>query len=146
MSQLRKSSNAASQPSLGFAELRLGRRRRPPTRAEHGEGGLAEVRNADEGGLAQILLGVVAMPDDPRIVYVLRSLSDPDRYYTGITGDIRSRLEWHHAGPSGCTVHHRPWAVVVAIHFADAGTARCFERYLKSGSGRAFSRRHFGPV
>jgi predicted GIY-YIG superfamily endonuclease len=99
-----------------------------------------------EGGLAQILLGVVAMPDDARIVYVLRSLSDPDRYYTGITSDMRSRLEWHNAGPSGCTLHHRPWSIVVAIEFADAGGARRFERYLKTGSGRAFSKRHFAPM
>jgi predicted GIY-YIG superfamily endonuclease len=86
------------------------------------------------------------MPDDARTVYVLRSLSDPGRYYTGITSDIRSRLEWHNSGPSGWTIHHRPWTVVVAIEFADPHAARRFESYLKSGSGRAFSKRHFGPM
>jgi hypothetical protein len=32
----------------------------------------------------------------------------------------------------------------VAIHLADEPTAVQFERYLKSGSGRAFAKRHFG--
>jgi putative endonuclease len=87
------------------------------------------------------------MPDDSaRIVYVLRSESDPERHYTGLTSNLRSRLEWHNFGPSGCTIHHRPWSLVVAIKFADARAARHFERYLKTGSGRAFTKRHFGRI
>jgi hypothetical protein len=31
------------------------------------------------------------------------------------------------------------------MQFATEGGARRFERYLKSGSGRAFSKRHFSP-
>jgi predicted GIY-YIG superfamily endonuclease len=84
--------------------------------------------------------------DSAKIVYVLRSQTDPARHYTGITSDLRHRLEWHNSGPSGCTVHYRPWSVVVAIEFADARVARRFERYLKSGSCRAFSQRHVGPI
>jgi hypothetical protein len=42
------------------------------------------------------------------------------------------------------TISHRPWSLVVSLEFADAVTARRFERYLKSGSGRAFAKRHFG--
>jgi hypothetical protein len=33
----------------------------------------------------------------------------------------------------------------VALEFADAKNAARFERYLKTGSGRAFAKRHFGP-
>jgi hypothetical protein len=33
----------------------------------------------------------------------------------------------------------------VTIHFPDEQRALDFERYLKSGSGRAFARRHFEP-
>jgi hypothetical protein len=33
---------------------------------------------------------------------------------------------------------------VVSIRFADPRVAARFERYLKSGSGRAFAKRHFG--
>jgi hypothetical protein len=32
------------------------------------------------------------------------------------------------------------------MEFADERTARRFERYLKSGSGRAFAKRHFDPA
>jgi hypothetical protein len=34
---------------------------------------------------------------------------------------------------------------VAAIMLADEPTALRFERYLKSGSGRAFAKRHFEP-
>jgi predicted GIY-YIG superfamily endonuclease len=82
---------------------------------------------------------------EPRtFVYILRSDSDPERHYVGLTADVPERLRWHNTGPSGVTLNHRPWSLVVALEFADAGTAARFERYLKSGSGRAFSKRHFG--
>lgn len=84
--------------------------------------------------------------ESARIVYIIRRESDAARHYTGITTDVRSRLNWHNTGPSGCTVHHRPWSLVVSIEIADAAAAGRFERYLKSGSGCAFSRRHFGPI
>ena len=80
-----------------------------------------------------------------RTVYVLRSLADPDRHYVGITSDVERRLEWHNHGPSGQTVRGRPWSVAVEITFAEERTAFRFERYLKSGSGRAFAKRHFDP-
>jgi putative endonuclease len=80
-----------------------------------------------------------------RFVYVLRSDSDPTKHYVGVTSNVENRLDWHNGGPSGHTVEHRPWRVVVAIEFADDRAALRFERYLKSGSGRAFAKRHFGP-
>lgn len=82
---------------------------------------------------------------DRRFVYILRSDVDPDRHYTGITSDVQGRLYWHNNGPNGVTVHHRPWSLVVSLAFADARAAGRFERYLKTGSGRAFAKRHFGP-
>jgi hypothetical protein len=41
------------------------------------------------------------------------------------------------------TARDRPWRVVVSLEFDDGAAARRFERYLKSGSGRAFAKRHF---
>lgn len=81
-----------------------------------------------------------------RFVYILRSDADTDRHYIGLTNDVERRLEWHNSGPSGVTVRHRPWSVVVSFEFADAAVAARFERYLKTGSGRAFATRHFGPA
>lgn len=74
---------------------------------------------------------------------VLCGDADPARDYVGITGNVPDKLEWHNAGPSGHTISHRPWSVVVSLEFADERTAIRFERYLKSGSGRAVARRHF---
>jgi putative endonuclease len=80
-----------------------------------------------------------------RFVYVLRSEQDPSRHYVGVTENVDNRLEWHNTGPSGETVRHRPWSVIVAVEFADEQTAITFEKYLKSGSGRAFAKRHLAP-
>jgi putative endonuclease len=80
-----------------------------------------------------------------RFVYVLRSESAPERHYIGRATDVDGRLEWHNAGPCGYTLRHRPWRVVVSIEFPTEQEAARFERYLKSGSGRAFAKRHFSP-
>jgi len=77
-----------------------------------------------------------------KTVYVLKSQSTPDRYYTGLTSKLDSRLEAHNAGRCPHTASGRPWKVDVAIEFADEGRALCFEQYLKTGSGVAFSKRH----
>jgi predicted GIY-YIG superfamily endonuclease len=78
-----------------------------------------------------------------RFVYVLRSDRDPNRHDVGVTSDVDNRLEWHNVGPCGHTADHRPWSVVVVIEFPTDQQAVHFEKYLKSGFGRAFARRHF---
>ena len=82
-----------------------------------------------------------AMPK--RFVYILRSLTVPDRRYVGMTSDVRARLAAHNAGLSPFTARYRPWSMTVCIEFSDEQRASRFERYLKSPSGRAFARRHF---
>lgn len=81
---------------------------------------------------------------EKRIVYILRSDSSPSRHYVGITNNLAQRLEWHNQGPCGYTIDHRPWSVVVSMEFSTEHEAVRFEKYLKSGSGRAFTKRHFG--
>ena len=76
-------------------------------------------------------------------VYILRSLSRPHRIYTGITSDPLRRLKEHNDGKSIHTNKYRPWKLIVSIQFRDNSTADSFERYLKTGSGRAFIHRHF---
>ena len=80
---------------------------------------------------------------DTRFVYVLRSERDPDRHDVEITSNVARRLAWHNDGFNVHTARNRPWIVVVSMEFADEHVARRFERYLKSGSGRAFAKRHF---
>jgi len=43
-------------------------------------------------------------------------------------------------------MHSRPWSLIVSIEFRTQSAALKFEKYLKSGSGRAFATRHFGEV
>jgi putative endonuclease len=69
-----------------------------------------------------------------RFVYVLQSETDQSRHYVGRAANVDERLE------------HRPWRVIVSIEFPDESTAAHFERYLKSGSGRAFTKRHFALI
>jgi putative endonuclease len=85
-----------------------------------------------------------SVPENCRFVYVMRSRTAPEESYVGITSDVAARLKWHNTGPSGHTLRYRPWSVVVSLEFPDELSARRFERYLKSGSGRAFAKRHFG--
>jgi len=74
---------------------------------------------------------------EKRIVYILRSDRNPERHDTGVTTDINQRLRWHNAGQNTDTARDRPWSVVVSIEFTTEQSALEFERYLKSGSGRA---------
>ena len=78
-----------------------------------------------------------------RYVYLLRSRSHPDQTYVGSTADLDERLHAHNKGKSPHTAKRRPWRLVVAIAFHEEEKALRFERYLKSGAGRAFAGRHF---
>jgi putative endonuclease len=77
-----------------------------------------------------------------RVVYILKNTDNPPRFYTGVTADLRARLEAHNAGRCAHTAKYRPWAVDVIVKFADEARAVAFEKYLKSGSGCEFARRH----
>jgi putative endonuclease len=49
----------------------------------------------------------------------------------------------HNIGRCPHTASRRPWRRHVVIEFTDEPIAIRFERYLKSGSGRAFAKHHF---
>jgi putative endonuclease len=78
-----------------------------------------------------------------KTVYILQSTNNPDRHYTGITDDVNQRLLDHNDGKCPHTSKYTPWKLILNMSFDDEGKARAFERYLKSGSGRAFAKRHF---
>jgi putative endonuclease len=77
-----------------------------------------------------------------RFVYILRNEDRPPRYYTGVTADVPARLAAHNDGRSPHTAPLRPWHVDVVVEFTDERRAIALERYLKSGSGCAFAKRH----
>ncbi len=74
-------------------------------------------------------------------VYILQSDSDPERFYTGFTEDLDSRLKSHNSGKSPHTSKYRPWHIKTSIAFTDRKKALDFESYLKSASGRAFAKK-----
>lgn len=75
--------------------------------------------------------------------YVLQSELETDRHYIGSTGNLKVRLEDHNAGRCPHTAKYRPWKIKSYFAFQSKDVAQKFERYLKSGSGREFARRHF---
>jgi putative endonuclease len=76
-----------------------------------------------------------------RFVYVI--VNDIDaKPYVGLTSNVARRLDIHNGGGSIHTKDRRPWRLAASVEFADERRAATFERYLKSGSGRAFTRRH----
>ena len=72
-------------------------------------------------------------------VYILQSLSDPAQFYTGLCTDVDAQLAAHNAGQSPHTAKVKPWRLISSHFFVDPKVAAAFERYLKSGSGRAFA-------
>jgi predicted GIY-YIG superfamily endonuclease len=76
-------------------------------------------------------------------VYLLQSISHLNEPYVGLTDDLRKRLKDHNDGRSPHTAKFRPWVLVAYFAFGQEKTALAFEKYLKSGSGRAFAKRHF---
>ncbi|MFH1088945.1 MAG: GIY-YIG nuclease family protein [Candidatus Uhrbacteria bacterium] len=75
-------------------------------------------------------------------VYILKSLVT-DKYYFGLTTDIEKRLVFHNKGTVPSTKSSRPWKIVWYGAFEAKTKAESFEKYLKSGSGYAFSRKRF---
>lgn len=75
-----------------------------------------------------------------KYVYILQSQLDTERYYTGMTNDLKARFSTHNSGAVTHTAKYRPWRIKTYIAFADEDRAVAFEKYLKSGSGRALAK------
>jgi putative endonuclease len=75
-----------------------------------------------------------------KYVYIPRSVADEEHCYTGITDDLKARLSKHNSGEVTHTAKYRPWRLKSYIAFANEARAFAFEKYLKSGSGRAFAK------
>ena len=55
------------------------------------------------------------MPEDKRLVYVLKSAAPKARYYIGVTSDAAARLADHNGGRCPHTARYRPWQLHVTI-------------------------------
>ena len=74
-------------------------------------------------------------------VYILQSESDASRFYVRLTNDLRARLKKHNKGDVPHTSKFCPWKIKTAIAFTDRERASQFENYLKTASGRAFTKK-----
>jgi predicted GIY-YIG superfamily endonuclease len=70
-------------------------------------------------------------------VYILRSLKD-DKLYIGSTDDIQRRFGEHNKARVISTKSRTPFALLPYIAVEKRDTAINLEKYLKTGSGRAF--------
>ncbi len=73
-------------------------------------------------------------------VYILKC-SD-NRLYVGCTKNVDERLARHNNKSIPATSNRTPVQLVSFVMFLDKYKAFNFEKYLKSGSGRAFLSKH----
>jgi putative endonuclease len=74
-------------------------------------------------------------------VYILRSIKNPNRYYTGFTEDLDARVKDHNQGKCIHTSKYVPWEIKTTIAFTNRKKAIEFEKYSKTSSGRAFTKK-----
>ncbi|MBP9694962.1 MAG: GIY-YIG nuclease family protein [Candidatus Magasanikbacteria bacterium] len=73
-------------------------------------------------------------------VYILRSKKDQS-CYIGSTENLKRRLQEHNSGNANFTSHHMPYVLAWYCVFHEKNKAIEFERYLKQGSGFAFTKK-----
>jgi putative endonuclease len=75
-------------------------------------------------------------------MYYVYSLKCKSGYYVGYTDNLKNRLERHRDGHVSATKDRLPVQLDFYFAIKDKYRAFEFERYLKSGSGRAFIKKH----
>ncbi len=64
-------------------------------------------------------------------IYILQSLSDAERYYVGVSDDLKRRPARHNAGEVSHTSKYLPWQLKTYVAFSGKAAAFVFEKYLK---------------
>ena len=75
--------------------------------------------------------------------YIITSISNSTKTYIGFTSNVEERLKSHNQGKSSYTKKYVPWNLTFYAAFPEKEIAMNFEKYLKSGSGKAFASKHF---
>lgn len=70
-------------------------------------------------------------------VYILKC--NDGTHYTGCTGDLQKRLKQHNNGEVEYTRTRLPVELKTTITLSEKYKAFALEKYLKSGSGKAFA-------
>ena len=69
-------------------------------------------------------------------VYILKYSNG--KIYTGCTENLQNRVDKHNKGYVKSTKNFLPIKLINYIAFSEKDKAYLFEKYLKSGSGKAF--------
>jgi putative endonuclease len=76
-------------------------------------------------------------------VFYVYLLENKDQIpYCGCTNDLKDRFRRHNMGYVQSIKNLRPWKLIAYFAFTDEKIAFRFEKYMKTGSGREFIRRH----
>lgn len=75
-------------------------------------------------------------------MYYVYSLKCKDGFYIGCAKDLKDRMKRHKAGQVDATKDRLPVELDFYIAINDRYKSFEFEKYLKSGSGRAFVKKH----
>ncbi len=75
-------------------------------------------------------------------MYYVYSLQCKDGFYVGCTDNLKDRIERHQKGSVSATANRLPVKLDFYFALQDKYRAFNFEKYLKSGSGRAFIKKH----
>lgn len=73
-------------------------------------------------------------------VYILKCFDK--HFYIGCTNDLTDRLKRHSNGEVSATASRLPIELIVNVNLEDKYKAYQLEKYFKSGSGRAFIKKH----
>lgn len=76
-------------------------------------------------------------------MYYVYNLKCKDGFYIGCTDNLKDRFERHKNGHVPATKNRTPVSLEFYVAVKDKYKAFELEKYLKSGSGRAFIKKHF---
>jgi putative endonuclease len=91
-------------------------------------------------GFALVRLGYGEINPLMHYVYLLKCKDK--KTYVGCTSDLKDRISRHSKGYVPATKDRLPIELVAYFAFKNQYLAFNFEKYLKSGSGRAFLSKH----
>jgi len=91
--------------------------------------------------MEQAGFGGQVRPEEIDLEYVYILMCNNNKTYVGHTSNLEQRLNRHVKGYVPATKGIRPVQLITFLAFTDKYKAIAFEKYLKSGSGRAFLRR-----
>jgi len=75
-------------------------------------------------------------------MYYVYSLKCKNNYYVGCTDNLKERIDRHQKGEVPATKDKLPIALDFYLAVNNKYKAYNFEKYLKTGSGRAFINKH----